>query len=196
MSDVKPISTAVLGLGRAGYNIHVHALRGRADCKIVAVADPNAERCKEVANEFGSKTFADLGSMLAGCDAELIVIATASKDHAAHSIQALEAGRHVVVEKPFATSLKEADALIAARDKAGKILTVHQSRRWAADYAFIRQMLHDPRLGEVFFIKNGAYGFAQRNDWQTLVKYGGGSLNNTAVHFLDGCYLLLRSEGK
>ena len=196
MAGSGPITTAVLGLGRAGYGIHVRLLRDRDDYKIVAVADPNEERCKEVADEFGCKTFGDLDSMLAGDDAELVIVATASLDHTPHSIKALEAGRNVVVEKPFAVSMKQADDLLAARDKSGKMLTVHQSARWASDLCFIREMIHDDRLGEVFHIRKGGYGFGQRNDWQTLRKYGGGSLNNNGVHALDQCYLLLESPVK
>jgi len=196
MAAEGPITTAILGLGRAGYGIHVRLLRDRDDYKIVAVADPNEERCKEVADEFGCDTFGDLDAMLAGSDAELVVVATASNDHTPHAIKALEAGRNVVVEKPFAVDLKQADALIAARDKSGKMLTVHQSARWASDLCFIREMLHDDRLGDVFHVRKGGYGFSQRNDWQTLRKYGGGALNNNGVHALDQCYLVLESDVK
>ncbi len=191
MSGKSPIRTAVLGLGRAGYGIHVRLLRDRDDYEIVAVADPSVERRKEVADEFGSATFADLDAMLSGSDAELVIIATASKDHADHTVKALEAGRHVVVEKPMATTLADADRVIAARDKSGKRLTVHQSQRWNRTLAFVKNMLGDERLGGVFYIKTGRYSFAQRNDWQTLRKYGGGSLNNNGVHVLDQCYQLV-----
>ena len=80
--------------------------------------------------ETGAQPFDDLASLLKGCDAELIVVATASADHANHAIAALEAGRHVLTEKPMATALEDADRMLVAAENAGKILTVHQSRRW------------------------------------------------------------------
>jgi len=194
MTGKTPIKTAIVGLGRAGYNIHVSQFRNRDDYRIVAVADLNDERCQEVADECGCATFSSLDSLLASSDAELVVVATPSIDHAPHGIAALQAGRHAVLEKPFAVSLEQADALLAAQAATGRMLTVHQSRRWAADFVFIRNMLADERLGKVFFIRVGSYGFGQRNDWQTLTKFGGGSLNNSGVHPMDQLYLLLDSE--
>jgi predicted dehydrogenase len=192
--SAEPIRTAILGLGRAGYGIHVRLLRGRDDFKIVATADPDAGRREEMKKEFSCAAFTNLTSMLRKSDAELIVVATTSADHAKHSIAALKAGRHVVVEKPMATRLRDADRMIRARDESGKLLTVHQSQRWSRSFAFVRKMLSDERLGRVFFIRRGNYNFSQRNDWQTLRKYGGGSLNNNGVHNLDQCRLLLESE--
>ena len=188
-----PIRAAVIGLGRAGWNIHVRTMQAREDFDVVAVADPDPDRQQQAKAETGAQPFDDLDSLLKGCDAELIVVATASVDHANHSITALEAGRHVLTEKPMATVLEDADCMLTAAEKAGKILTVHQSRRWGEDFLFIRQMLKDARLGHVFFIRLGSYGYRRRNDWQTLRKYGGGLLNNNGVHVVDQCVILMES---
>ena len=188
-----PVRAAVIGLGRAGWNIHVRTMQEREDFDVVAVADPDPVRQQQAQEEAAAQPFDDLDSLLKGCDAELIVVATASVDHANHSIAALEAGRHVLTEKPMATALEDADRMLAAAEKMGKILTVHQSRRWGEDFLFIRQMLKDERLGHVFFIRLGGYGYSRRNDWQTLRKYGGGLLNNNGVHVVDQCVLLMES---
>ncbi len=189
-----PIRAAVIGLGRAGWNIHVRTMQAREDFDVVAVADPDPDRQQQAKEEAGAQPFDDLDSLLTGCDAELIVVATASADHAGHSIAALEAGRHVLTEKPMATALEDADRMLAAAENAGKILTVHQTRRWGEDFLFIQQMLKDERLGHVFFIRSGGYGYRRRNDWQTLRKYGGGLLNNNGVHVVDQCVLLMESS--
>src|SRR5215212_1759217 len=110
MSD--PIRYAVVGLGRAGWDIHVHQLRGREDAKIVAVVDPVEERRNEAAKEFGGKTYTNLAKMLKQEDVEIVVVATPSKDHGSDTKKALTAGKHVIVEKPMATSLREADSMI------------------------------------------------------------------------------------
>ena len=193
MNPSTPIRAAVIGLGRAGWNIHVRTMREREDFDVVAVADPDSDRQQQAKEEAGAHPFDDLASLLKGCDAELIVVATASADHANHSIAALEAGRHVLTEKPMATTLEDADRMLVAAENAGKILTVHQSRRWGEDFVFIQQMLKDERLGHVFFIRSGGYGYRRRNDWQTLRKYGGGLLNNNGVHVVDQCVLLMES---
>ena len=193
MPPPTPIRAAVIGLGRAGWNIHVRTMQERKDFDVVAVADPDPDRQRQAREEAGAQPFDDLDSLLKGCDAELIVVATASADHANHSIAALENGRHVLTEKPMATALKDADRMLVAAKNAGKILTVHQSRRWGEDFTFIQQMLKDERLGHVFFIRSGGYDYRRRNDWQTLRKYGGGLLNNNGVHVVDQCVLLMES---
>lgn len=189
----EPIKAGVVGLGRAGWGIHIRQMRERDDFKVVAVADPNEERRQQAKDELGADTFEDLTAMLKGSDAEFIVVATANLDHAKHAIEALEAGRNVLVEKPMATSVADADAMMAAAEKAGKMLTIHQSGRWFPNFAFVMQMLSDERLGEVFMIRQGGYGFRRRNDWQTLSKYGGGQLNNNGPHFVDQCVIMMQS---
>ena len=193
MDQSAPVRTAVIGLGRAGWNFHVRTIHSREDFQVVAVADPDKARQQQAVEELGVAAFDDLTSLLKGSDAELVVIATASIDHASHSIQALEAGRHVLTEKPMATSLKDADRMLATAEKTGNILTIHQSQRWSPVFAFIKKMLSDQRLGQVFFIRSGTYSYARRNDWQTLRKYGGGLLNNTGVHIVDQCVILMES---
>ena len=193
MTPPTPIRAAVIGLGRAGWNIHVRTMQEREDFDVVAVADPDPGRQRQAQKEAGAQPFSDLDSLLKGCDAELIVVATASVDHAHHSIAALETGRHVLTEKPMATTLEDANRMLVAAENAGKILTVHQSRRWGEDFLFIKQILKDERLGHVFFIRSGGYGYRRRNDWQTLRKYGGGLLNNNGVHVVDQCVLLMES---
>ncbi|MCE2395315.1 Gfo/Idh/MocA family oxidoreductase [Candidatus Poribacteria bacterium] len=193
MTPPTPIRAAVIGLGRAGWNIHVRTMQERKDFDVVAVADPDPDRQRQAQKETGAQPFNDLDSLLKDCDAELIVVATASVDHANHSIAALEAGRHVLTEKPMATTLEDANRMLVDAENAGKILTVHQSRRWGEDFLFIQQMLKDERLGHVFFIRSGGYGYRRRNDWQTLRKYGGGLLNNNGVHVVDQCVILMES---
>src|SRR3954462_15127283 len=101
MDDVRsvfvsdPIRYGVVGLGRAGWGIHVHQLRGRADARIVAVVDPVEERRKEAEAEFpGCKSYTSLAKMLKQDDVEIVVVATPSADHAADTKKSLKAGRH------------------------------------------------------------------------------------------------------
>jgi len=193
MGVERPITVGIIGLGRAGWAIHVRRIREREDFKVVAVADPDAERRKQGEEELGAACFESIDQLLAGSDAELIVVATASMDHVDHSIRALEAGRHVLVEKPMATNVAEAERMMAAAGASDKVFTVHQSARWSPELAFMRNLLHDDRLGDVYFIRRGAYGYYRRNDWQRLAKYQGGTMNNNGVHMLDQCRLLMEA---
>jgi predicted dehydrogenase len=187
-----PICYAVVGLGRAGWGIHVHQLRGRADARIVAVVDPLEERRNEAAAEFGCKTYTSLGKMLAKQeDVEVVVIATPSKDHGRDTKKALKAGKHVVVEKPMALTLAEADSMIATASETHRHLFIHQNYRFYQEFLDLKRTIDSGKIGRVFHIRQYISLFARRNDWQTLSKNGGGALNNTAVHFLDQILQLL-----
>lgn len=193
---VKPIKMGVVGLGRAGWDIHVAAIRGREDFVLTDVVDLRPERLEEAKQEFGCRTFKDLKTFLKEAEAELVVVATASKDHASHSIAALRAGKHVLVEKPMATRFADVDRMIAAARENGVVLTVHQNARLDASLLHVKGVIRSGKLGRVFFIKRGSYGFSRRNDWQTLRKWGGGNLNNNGVHLVDQVLQLLDSPPK
>ncbi|MDQ3441434.1 MAG: Gfo/Idh/MocA family oxidoreductase [Planctomycetota bacterium] len=183
MSD--PIRYGIVGLGRAGWDIHVRELRPRADAKIVAVADPVAERRDQAAAEFGCKTYANLSKLLKQDDVDVVVIATPSVSHAPDTKRALAAGKHVIVEKPMAMSVAEADSMIAASEAAGKKLFVHQNYRFRPEFTHLRETIDSGILGRVYHIRQTLFSFVRRNDWQTLAKNGGGVLNNTCPHFID-----------
>src|SRR5690606_26576455 len=101
----------VVGLGRAGWNIHVAGLRGREDAKIVAVADPLEERRQEAVTEFGCQAYAQRDELLADENVEVVVLATPSFCHGPDTMAAFAAGKHVAVEKPMAMSVEEADEM-------------------------------------------------------------------------------------
>jgi scyllo-inositol 2-dehydrogenase (NADP+) len=191
-----PISMAVVGLGRAGWDIHVDAIRGRKDFRLTEAVDLEKSRVEEARAEFGCRTFLSFKQFLRESEAELIVIATQSKDHAPMSIAALATGKHVLVEKPMAVSLRETDRVLAAAKKSKGLFTIHQSARWSADFLHIRQVMKSRVLGDIFAIKRGQFSYGRRNDWQVLRKYGGGNLNNNGVHAVDQVVQLLDSPVK
>lgn len=191
--DVGPVRIAIAGLGRAGWDIHIRQLRGRTDFVITDVVDLIDDRLEEAAREFECRTHREWQKFLHASDAEVVVIATQSKDHARMSWEALEAGFHVLVEKPMATTLRDVDRVIAVARENGRILTVHQNHRLEPDFCHIQEIIRSGVLGHVFMVRRGEYSFARRNDWQVLRKYGGGQLNNWGVHLVDQVLLLLDS---
>lgn len=190
MSSV--VRYAVIGLGRAGWGIHVHQLRGRADSKIVAVVDPVEARCKEAVAEFGCRACDSLADVLKLPEVDVVVIATLSAAHASETIASLKAGKHVVVEKPMALSLAEADKVMQTAEASGKRLFIHQNYRFYPEFTHLKETIDSRVLGRVFHIRNYVFNtFIRRNDWQTLAKNGGGLLNNAGSHFLDQILQLL-----
>jgi predicted dehydrogenase len=80
---------------------------------------------------------------------ELIIVNTPNETHYSFAIRALEAGKHVVVEKPFSVTTKEADELIALAKKTGKVLTVFQNRRWDGDFLTLKEIIKDKLVGGI-----------------------------------------------
>lgn len=181
----EPIRYAVVGLGRAGWDIHVKALRDRADAKIVAVVDPVQERRDEAAAAFGCKTYTSLRRMLKQADVEVVVIATPSVMHGPDTKKALKAGKHVVVEKPMSLSVSEADSMMRVAGETGKHLFVHQNYRFHPEFVHLRSVIESGILGRLYHIRCSSMHFSRRNDWQTMSRNGGGVLNNTCPHMID-----------
>lgn len=190
------IRVGVVGLGRAGWDIHIRRLRDDERFEIGAVADFEATRRAEAQDEFGCAAYADFDSLLRESDCEIVVLASPSAQHAPQSIAVLEAGKHVVVEKPMALNTAEAGQMIEAARAADKKLFVHQNFRYNPQVAHLREIIASGILGDVFEIRMRALSFNRRNDWQTLQKLGGGTLNNTCPHFIDLALLMLESPVK
>jgi scyllo-inositol 2-dehydrogenase (NADP+) len=175
----------IVGLGRSGWNIHVSNLRPREDAKIVAVSDPLEERRQEAADEFGCQTYDSIDEMLKQDDIDVAVIATPSVMHGPDTLKSFAAGKHVVVEKPMAMNVAEADQMIAASEETGLKLFVHQNWRFNRAFTHLKDIAESGKIGRLYHIRNYSSGFSRRDDWQTLAKNGGGVLNNTCPHFLD-----------
>jgi scyllo-inositol 2-dehydrogenase (NADP+) len=188
-----PIKVGVIGLGRAGWNIHVERMRADKRFQITAVSDLEEDRRSEAFREFACDTFTDYVQLLEKADCELVVIASQSVDHATHAMATLGSGRHAIVEKPMALNTDEATNMIEAAEKAGRKLFAHQNYRYEPDVRHIQEIIQSGLLGRVFEIRIRVLGFSRRNDWQALKKYGGGNLNNTCPHFIDAALLLLDS---
>lgn len=192
MSKSKPITVGVVGLGRIGWNYHVQeVLVNKPAYKVVACVDALPERRAEAEQLLGCTTYATAEEFFKKSDAQLAIICTRSADHCRHTLAALKAGMDVVVEKPMAMSVAEADRMIAAARKARRVFTVHQNRRDRDEARFVRQTIETGILGKVFWMRQSAQQFFRRNDWQQLKKFGGGYLNNNGAHALDNMIQML-----
>lgn len=179
------IRVGILGLGRSGWNIHAEALDAHPDFAVTAVADPVAERRAEAEQRFGCASFADPKELIGSADVDVVVVATPSDSHVPLTIAALQAGRHVVVEKPMAQNTDGMDEMIRAAEQADRVVTCYQPRRLDADFLAIRELVDSGALGELILVRRTIHQFARRADWQMLRKYDGGALSNTVPHLLD-----------
>ncbi len=181
-----PIAVGIAGLGRSGWNIHALALETLPDLFAVrAVTDPDAERRKEAVAKFGCRSCGTFEELCDDGEVEVVVVATPSLLHSPQTIHALACGKHVVCEKPMATSVADADKMIAAAEKSPGLLTVFQNRRFTPDFFKVREVVQSGRLGRIIQMRITSHTFGRRWDWQTLKEFGGGELNNTGAHFID-----------
>jgi predicted dehydrogenase len=181
------LRVAVMGQGRSGFNIHVKWLReAREQYQVVAVADLLPERHEAVA-ELGAKGFSDYREMLAnkGLGVDLVVNALPSFLHTEGTIAALEAGYHVLSEKPFALTLKDFDAMAAAAERNRRQLFAFQNSRFQPAFVKLREVLASGKLGRLIHARIQYSNFARRWDWQCKQRLGGGNINNTGPHPLD-----------
>jgi len=186
------VKVGIAGLGRSGWNIHAAIFENLHDkYTVVAVSDPIEERRQEAKEKFGCRAYPEFDLLTKDEEVELVVIATPSHLHASHTIKALEAGKHVVCEKPMARNLAEADVMVEAAKKTGKILTIFQNSLFAPDYLKVKEVIQSGKLGRIVLVKICNHSFGRRWDWQTLKKFGGGELRNNAVHpIIQGLQLL------
>jgi predicted dehydrogenase len=196
MAKITPVTTAIIGLGRIGWNHHLQLIRKRKDFKIVAVADPLPERRAEAEKELGCETYATPSALVKKSDAELVVVATRSVDHAKHAKLCLSAGKHLLLEKPAATRLKDMDDLIGLAKKGKLVFTVHHNNRFSDMIMFFKKTIESGVLGDIFEIKMTHHVYQLRNDWQTLKKNGGGHIFNFGSHWIDAALFLIGGEVK
>jgi len=124
-----PFRVAVVGLGNAGHTLHLPALAAMTDVQVVGACDIDAGRRERAATTWKVPVFDDFEDMLARANANVVIIGTPPDSHASYCLKSFAAGAHVICEKPFVSSLDEADRVIAAGDAAGKRIALNHEFR-------------------------------------------------------------------
>ncbi len=172
-----PIRVAVMGLGRAFFSTHYPVFKAHpALFKVVAACDLMKERRDIIARDFPDcKMFRQYADMLDEHDIDLVDIASCSVDHVQHALASLERKRWTLLESPMALSVDDANVLRGAAAKAKNRLLVLQRGLLAPDFLLAKQMMSDPRLGEIHQVRIRREDFIRRDDWQTVKRLGGGA---------------------
>jgi predicted dehydrogenase len=188
------IAVGIIGLGRSGWGIHALNCEKHPHFRVTAVTDPSPERCQEAIERFGCQAYATPHGLLADQDVELVIVATPSHTHGELTIEALKAGKDVLVEKPMANDAIEARQMAECAKSSGQKLIAFQVRRTHSDYLKVREIVDSGVLGPLHLIKLNVYSYQRRSDWQTLRKFSGGILNNLGAHFIDQALSLAGGE--
>src|SRR5687767_10165020 len=143
------INFAIVGCGRiAKRHAELLATGQIRGARLVAVCDSAPSRADQIATRYGVPAFVSLADMLAMPGIDAVSVLTPSGMHAEHAVQVCRSGRHVVVEKPMALTLEDADGMIAAADAAGVRLLVVKQNRFNVPVVKAREALDAGRLGE------------------------------------------------
>jgi predicted dehydrogenase len=128
----------------------------------------------------------DGAELLARDDVDVVIVSTPPDTHAAWALRALEAGKHVVLEKPMALTAADGDAVLDAARAVGRTALVYQNRRWDPDYLTLKHAIQTGRIGEVFHVETfvGGYGHPC-NYWHSDAEVSGGAIFDWGSHFLD-----------
>lgn len=184
------INTAVIGYGYAGRAFHSYLIGLEEGLNLYAIATRNAER-REAAREAypNAKMYQTIDEVIADDAIDLVVLATPHDTHAELAIKAMDAGKHLVTDKIMAMNAAEADAMIAAGERNGVILSVFHNRRWDWDYLTVKKVIADGLLGTPYLFQVGIMRYGAPGGWRGIKKHSGGILYDWPAHFVDQALL-------
>lgn len=184
------LRVGLVGCGRIAAS-HFNAIAHHAaELELVAVGDNDPRRLEAAIGSSGVKGFTGLEAMLAGCDVDLVVLATPSGLHAGQTIAAAAAGRHVVTEKPMATRWKDGLRMVQACDEAGVRLFVVKQNRKNSTLRLLKRAVDAERFGRVHMVSVNVFwtrpqSYYDSADWRGTWEFDGGAFMNQASHYVD-----------
>ncbi|PTX92059.1 hypothetical protein DB346_24230 [Verrucomicrobia bacterium LW23] len=185
-SEIKPLRWGVVGYGGA-FNMGKHHLDHAVGAGMVAAGatDLDPKRVAIAKTDFPDiTTYASLTEMVADPNIDGVTIITPHSAHKANVIEALNAGKHVVTEKPMGITAAECDEMIAAAQAAGKMLSVYHSRRWDNDWLVLEQILKSGKIGAPYYIEGAMHSFGRPGGewWRDDKAISGGVMHDWGAH--------------
>lgn len=188
---VKKLKIAIVGCGGIANGKHMPSLSLLDNVELVAFCDIIEERAQKAAKEYGtknSKVCTDYLEIAADPEIDIVHVCTPNRSHSEISVACLEAGKHVMCEKPMAINTAEAKKMLDAAKKSGKKLTIGYNNRFRPDSLYLKQLCEDGELGEVYFAKAHAIRRRAVPTWGVFLneyEQGGGPLIDIGTHALD-----------
>jgi predicted dehydrogenase len=196
----KTIRLGLVGVGAAAQINHIPAIKKCEGLELVALCDRDPEKSSRVAQKFQiARSHERFEDLVADEEIDAIDICTPNFLHAPMAIAALEAGKHVLCERPFARNAAEAEAMVKAAEKAGRVLMCALQHRFRPDSQLLRTFVQKGDLGEVHHVKTG--WLRQRTEWESEQwrrqkrESGGGVVLDLGFQMLDLALWMLGNPG-
>lgn len=185
------LKVALIGYGLAGKVFHAPLIRATPGLQLSTVV---SSRTAEIAADLpGVAVAADLAHALADQDIALVVVATPDETHYDLAAQAIAAGRHVVVDKPFTITLAEAESLVDQARTAGVMLSVFHNRRWTTEFLTAQHLIATGAIGEIvaYEARFDRHRPVPRDRWRERKGRGAGVWHDLGPHLVDQALQLL-----
>lgn len=183
------IRAAVIGYGLGGMAFHAPLIDGVPALELAAIATSRVDQVRERYSEVPVTT---AEAVIADPSIDLVAISTPNDSHFPLARAALEAGKHVVIDKPFAITVEDGEALIALADTRGLVLSAFHNRRWDGDFLTVRALIESQRLGDIRLAELRWDRFRPEVTtlWRDRPEAGAGMLADLGPHLIDQALVL------
>ncbi|MDR9946596.1 Gfo/Idh/MocA family oxidoreductase [Enterobacter sichuanensis] len=189
------LRVAIIGAGQVAEKVHASYYATRSDVQMVAVMDSHPEQAQAFAERHAiPSAWQDVREMLEAVKPDVVSVCSPNRFHFEHVMAALEAGCHVMCEKPPAMTPQEADQMRIAARKVGKVLAYDFHHRFALDTQQVREAVMNGALGEIYFTTAQALRRCGVPGWGVFTNkslQGGGPLIDIGIHMLDAAMYVL-----
>lgn len=184
------LGVGLIGFGYAGATFHAPLILATAGLRLAAVVSQHPEKVQNALPAISIETSPE--SLWIRPDVDVVVIATPNDTHYALARQALAAGKHVVVDKPFTVTVGEAQELAAQAERTGRILSAFHNRRWDSDFLTLREVISAGSLGRIVHFEShfDRYRPEVRARWREKPGQGTGLWYDLGPHLLDQALVL------
>ena len=185
------VRIGIIGCGGIANGKHMPSLKKLPDVEMVAFCDIIVERAEKAAREYGvegAKVYADYHELLAREDIDVVHVLTPNREHSQITVDALNAGKHVMCEKPMAINSAEAKRMLDAAKATGKKLTIGYQSRFRPDSMYLKSACEAGELGDIYYARAQAVRRRAVPTWGVFLneyEQGGGPLIDIGTHALD-----------
>jgi scyllo-inositol 2-dehydrogenase (NADP+) len=185
------LSVGLIGFGMAGRVFHAPVISRVPGMRLAAIVQPHGDTA--AAAYPAARVVRTVDELLADESIRLVVVATPNTSHANIAMQCLEAGRHVVVDKPLATTIEEAEAIEEVARRTGRVLSVFHNRRWDGDFLTLQKLADARTLGRIVGFESRFERYRptrRQNAWREQAGPGNGILFDLGPHLIDQALVL------